>query len=134
MPVRQRVLLLAGSVCLATVMGLAASLQPDARGLGTHQQLGLPPCSMRVLWDVRCPSCGMTTAWANVYRGQMGAALQANVGGTLLAIVAGLAVPWLGGSAWLGRWWLAPPQREVIAWLCVLFLAVALLDWILKLR
>lgn len=64
---------------------VASCLQPDSRGLGTHQQLGLPPCSMRMMFGIRCPGCGMTTSWAYFTRGKWHASAQANVAGFLLA-------------------------------------------------
>ena len=50
---------LAGCVALLSV---AAWLTPDELGVGSHQQLGLPPCSMLTLTGYPCPTCGMTTA------------------------------------------------------------------------
>lgn len=67
---------------------VARFLTPDPRGLGTHQQLGLPPCSMRVLFDLPCPSCGMTTSWSLFSRGNFNESIQTNTGGFLLACLA----------------------------------------------
>ena len=69
----------------ASALLVASRLQPDSRGLGTHQQLGLPPCSMRMLFGIRCPGCGMTTSWAYFTQGEWLASAQANVAGFLLA-------------------------------------------------
>ncbi len=71
---------------LAVLLGIAATLEPSSSGLGTHHQLGLPPCSVRVLWGIRCPVCGMTTAWAHFADGNVLASARANVGGLFLAI------------------------------------------------
>lgn len=89
----QRVLLLVSTGGVLALLVVAASLRPSATGLGTHQQLGLPACTSVVLWNVRCPSCGMTTSWALTLRGRIFDALSANVGGTLLAIIALAYVP-----------------------------------------
>ncbi len=89
----QRWLLLASATCVLALLVTAACLRPSASGLGTHQQLGLPPCTSIVLWGVRCPSCGMTTSWALLLRGQAMAAVQANIGGTFLALIALAYVP-----------------------------------------
>lgn len=67
---------------------VARFLTPDPRGLGTHQQLGLPPCSMRVLFDLPCPGCGMTTSWSLFSRGNFNASIETNTGGFLLACLA----------------------------------------------
>jgi len=37
-------------------------LEPDPRGYGTHEQLGLPPCRAMSIVHVPCPVCGVTTA------------------------------------------------------------------------
>ncbi|MCR9295368.1 MAG: DUF2752 domain-containing protein [bacterium] len=80
--------------CLATglivlaLLVLARRLEPSTSGLGTHQQLGLPPCTSIVLLNAPCPACGMTTSWAWFTRGQLAAAFSSNAGGSLLAIIA----------------------------------------------
>lgn len=114
---------------LLSLLAVAALLKPDPRGLGTHQQFGLPPCTFRFLFGRACPSCGMTTAWAHVVRGQLIGALKANVGGTLLATLAVVAVPWLMLSAALGRWLGRAPKSIVVAWVGSAILLVTLIDW-----
>lgn len=68
-----------------TALTVASQLRPDTRGLGTHQQLGLPPCSMRMMWGMRCPGCGMTTSWAYFTQGQWQASASTNIAGFMLA-------------------------------------------------
>jgi hypothetical protein len=56
-------------VCAAAaivLIGLAASLTPDPRGHGTHEKLGLAPCGFRWATGYPCPTCGMTTAFAEM--------------------------------------------------------------------
>ena len=67
---------------------LAGLLRPDPRGRGTHQQLGLPPCSLLVVAGIPCPACGMTTSWALATKGQFREAFATHVSGTLLALLA----------------------------------------------
>lgn len=69
-----------------SLLGVAGALEPDSRGLGTHHQLGLPPCSVRLLFGFRCPGCGMTTSWAHFVRGQFAESVRVNIGGFLLAV------------------------------------------------
>ena len=57
---------------------VAYRLEPDPRGFGTHQRLGLPPCTIRTVFGVPCPSCGMTTSFANLAKGHFVHAARAN--------------------------------------------------------
>jgi hypothetical protein len=118
---------------LAGLLGVAAGLKPEPCGHGTHEQLGLPPCSFSVLFHRPCPSCGMTTAWACLVRAQPGDALRANAGGTLLAILAAAGVPWLLASAAAGRWLGWKPRAATAAWLGSGIAAVTLVQWMWRL-
>lgn len=46
------------------VLWVAATISPDARGLGTHEQLGMAPCGFVQIFGLPCPSCGFTTSFA----------------------------------------------------------------------
>ncbi|WP_442512204.1 DUF2752 domain-containing protein [Novipirellula sp. SH528] len=70
----------------------ASQLSPSQQGLGTHQQLGLPPCSSRIIFGFRCPACGMTTSWSYFTQGHWLQSVQSNSGGFLLAIAACVVV------------------------------------------
>ncbi len=112
-----------------TLLLTARGLTPDPRGFGTHEQLGLTPCSFYRWTGRECPTCGATTAWALLLRGDWTAALQCNVVGTLLCVVAVLSVPWFVLSALLGRWWLAKPRANVVVLLGSGLVVIAVLDW-----
>jgi len=43
-------------------------LTPHPRGLGTHVALGLPPCGFLLAFGLPCPTCGLTTAFAQLAR------------------------------------------------------------------
>src|SRR5437016_14433637 len=60
------------------VLVAAAIVTPDARGYGTHTQLGLPPCFMMTVLHRPCPACGLTTSFANIMHGNIAAALSAH--------------------------------------------------------
>ena len=85
---RGLVLLLAAALLAPLIV--AATLTPDPRGLGTHQQLGLPVCSWPAALGIPCPSCGMTTAFAYAARADFTAAFVAQPMGALLAIAAAI--------------------------------------------
>jgi hypothetical protein len=129
---RQRVASVGCALLLAGLLALAATLNPDRRGLGTHQQLGLPPCTIQSWFHVRCPSCGMTTSWAHFVRGRWIAAGEANLGGALLACSAAAAVPWLAGSAFRGRWWLVRPSEWTWLAFCMSAVLITIMDWLFR--
>ncbi|MSR34416.1 MAG: DUF2752 domain-containing protein [Phycisphaerales bacterium] len=85
---RGLVLLLAAA--LLTPLIVAATLTPDPRGLGTHQQLGLPVCTWPAALGIPCPSCGMTTAFAYAARADLSRAFVTQPMGALLAIAAAI--------------------------------------------
>ena len=76
-----RWLLVGWSLFLLGGFALAYALEPDPRGFGTHQSLGLPPCTFRALFGIPCPSCGMTTSFSHFMHGNLWQAFRANAGG-----------------------------------------------------
>ena len=129
----QRFLLIAlGSVLLA-LLATTASLRPATSGHGTHQQLGLPPCAVQMMWKIRCPSCGMTTSWAHFVRGQWIRSLQANSGGALLAVIASLVGLWALITGCWGRWWWQPFRQLGAVVMAIVVTLVTLIDWALRL-
>lgn len=116
------------SVIPLFLLVVARNLTPDSDGLGTHQQLGLPPCSMRVMFGMRCPGCGMTTSWAHFARGQWLQSIQSNLGGFSLAILVVAASPYLLRAAWTS----VPPSLKIQNTLVFSLVAVAgvsVADW-----
>ena len=95
-----------GAVLLVT----GRTLTPDDRGHGTHEQLGLPPCTFYLIFKRPCPACGMTTFRAWLLRGNVGCALAANAGGGCSAgPLSAVAAPWMLISAIRGRWLIGLP-------------------------
>lgn len=129
LPKAQRCVLVAVGTVLLSLLALAVVLQPDSRGFGTHERLGLPPCSFRQLTGYRCPSCGMTTAWAHLVRGRIVEAFRDNVGGALLGLVSLMLAPWSLLSGWRGRWLWGVIQPQVVLAVVWLLVAVTLIDW-----
>jgi hypothetical protein len=93
---------------LVTVLGIARWLNPydengEARQMGTHRQLGLPPCTFHWVTGLPCPSCGMTTSFSHLAHGDVWNSLRANPMGTMLAFGCLGAIPWCLLSAVWGR-------------------------------
>ena len=123
-----RVVAVAVALIPLGLLAVSRTLEPDSDGLGTHQQLGLPPCTTRVVFGIRCPACGMTTSWAHFTRGNFGASVSANFGGFLLAILALAASPIAIYHAWRGKY----PSHRVQARILMAILVVlvtAMVDW-----
>lgn len=95
--------LFAFAVASASTLAIASRLEPDPRGHGTHEQLGLAPCAFRTLTGRPCPTCGMTTAFAWTMRGRWSEAWRANPAGCGLAIFVGPIAVWLASCAGAGR-------------------------------
>jgi len=109
---------------------IARNLEPDPRGYGTHEQLGLTPCYFQITTGHLCPTCGATTAWSLLLHGNLARAVAVNLGGVLSCVAAIVAVPWLLLTAILGRWPVAQPQLRPLLTLATAWLMIVLLDWI----
>jgi hypothetical protein len=123
---------IAGAGLLAALL-LASQLRPDPRGRGTHEQLGLPPCTFTWLFDRPCPACGMTTSWSLAMHGRLSDAVRTHASGTLLAavaLVAGLATI---GVAARGRTWSWLPGETAVALVALVLAGLVLVEWILRL-
>lgn len=107
---------------------VAGWLKPSSTGQGTHQQLGLPPCTFIMLFNVPCPTCGMTTSWSHFMRGDFVASWNANPGGLCLAILSASAGIWGFFVAIRGKYVRFLPSR--IGWAIALVItAITLVDW-----
>jgi len=111
------------------ILGLALWLTPDPAGMGTHEQLGLPPCSLVVMTGYPCPTCGMTTSFSNAVRGQLLAAFHAQPAGLVLAglvflVMLGALRALIFGKVWRINWYRVSP-----AWVALGVVAIMLLGW-----
>jgi hypothetical protein len=116
-----------------SLLVVAFCLRPDSRGTGTHEQLGLPPCTFAMICGFRCPSCGMTTSWAHLTHGHVAQALQNSASGSLLACLALLGGGHLLASAATGRWVTSWKNENTGAVLAAAFGALVLIEWIIRL-
>ncbi len=119
-------------VVLLGMLVVARCLQPDPDGLGTHQQLGFPPCGFIIAFGRVCPSCGMTTAWSHFTRGNLAAGIDANVGGCLLALAAAPTGFWLVASGLRGTWYRVRPNPVLLISYAVAVLLATLIQWLLR--
>jgi len=128
------VLLIMAGAFLA-VLVVATTLRPyqddgSARTMATHTQLGLPECNF-VTWTGKpCPSCGMTTSFAHLVRGNLWSSLKANWTGTLLALYWFALIPWAVASAVRGRLYRVRNGEAMISISIGLFTVLMLLRWV----
>jgi len=73
------------------LLGVAAYLDPDSRGHGTHEGLGLPACGFLMTTGIPCVSCGYTTSFALASDGRLWQSIVNQPGGALLALLTAMA-------------------------------------------
>ncbi len=129
---KSRLLLACIAIVLLSLFTLAAGLTPEPSGIGTHEQLGLPECGVIRMWGVRCPTCGMTTAWAHVAQGEFRQGLSASMAGSMLAVLALPTAVWLLASATLGRWCYLLPWANLVFPLLATLVGLALFEWMVR--
>ena len=135
-----RAVLLSIGATLAVVFGVAFSLDPynpdgSPRSMATHTKLGLPPCNFVELTGKPCPSCGMTTSFALLVRGDVRASLRANWVGTTLAAFWAVLLVWAVAGGLAGRPLFIPKGRgELVVTVVVgVFLVLMIGRWIVVL-
>ncbi|NOZ39287.1 MAG: DUF2752 domain-containing protein [Planctomycetes bacterium] len=128
-----RLLLATAGILGLTLLVTARNLEPDPRGFGTHEQLGLTPCTFQELTGHVCPLCGGTTAWALLLRGEVMLASIANLGAMLLCVAIVIGAPWMLLVAICGRWLIIQPTLRHLLVLASAWLAVVVLDWLRRL-
>ena len=119
---------------LTVVFGIALWLNPykgdvPERRMGTHQQLGLPACSFVAMTGYPCPSCGMTTSFSLLIRGDILNSLQANWVGTLLASVCLLFIPWSLVCVWKRESLFIRSMEKTFTFLVLGFMVLMLIRW-----
>ena len=121
-------------VLTAAIMILGTTLWLDANpaGLGTHQQLGLPPCGFLASTRLPCATCGMTTAFVHAAHGRLLTSLLTQPAGMVFAIFTAMC-------AIISLWALTvgAPLEPVLRWLwrpiTVWLLAVLVISsWVYK--
>jgi hypothetical protein len=96
------------------MMGVGLWLTPDPQGLGSHQELGLPPCGFFLATGCPCPTCGCTTAVSHFAHGQILASLLCQPFGFAVALIATLLIPLTLLGALTGKW--MGPSGFTLGW------------------
>jgi len=117
------------------LLSVSAWLEPAAAGHGTHEQLGLEPCTFLAVTDLPCPMCGATTTFSLMaelrwFEGVMNQPFAALL---FLLTVMSFAVSVAETVIPRGRWtrmssWLQPYELRIIAGLACFML----FSWIYK--
>lgn len=137
--VRRRVVraaLLAVAAALTAVFAAAFRIHPyeadgTPRTMATHTQLGMPPCNFVSLTGKPCPSCGMTTSFALLVRGDVANSLRANWVGTIMCVLWAGTLVWALASGIRGRPLLVPPGRGELVFTAIVgaMLTLMLARW-----
>jgi Protein of unknown function (DUF2752) len=89
----ERAKYLAVIVISAITIAISRFLEPSVRGIGTHEQLGLPPCPFFIATGFPCPGCGLTTSFAHAARLNFYEASVTQPFGLLLFVILTLSIP-----------------------------------------
>ena len=124
---------LAVAVVIAMVFSAARQLTPHPAGYGTHRQLGLPECRFRRLTGWNCPTCGMTTSFTHLARGQIRAAVRASPAGVVVAVAAGMLVlPWCVTAVFTGRSLVIRHPGKAVLWLIGFCMVLSIWFWLIR--
>jgi hypothetical protein len=126
--------LVATALLLATVFVIATQVRPyadDGTPLrqASHTSIGLPACNFQTWTGMPCPSCGMTTSFAHLVRGNVWYSLRANWVGTGLALFCAALIPWSLASAARGRYYWIRSLEAPLAILVGVFTVTMLVRW-----
>jgi hypothetical protein len=95
----------------------------------THRKLGLQPCTFKEITGLPCPSCGMTTSFAHLVRGDVWNSLRANAVGTVLASFCLLLIPWSAASVLKGRTLFVVSLDRAVMCVVITLMTLMLLRW-----
>jgi hypothetical protein len=86
-PWADRAAALVAAAASSTAYTVLLRVQPDPRGHGTHEQLGLDACGWPLAYGIPCPACGCTTAACLLVHGRVVAAFATQPFGAAVAAV-----------------------------------------------
>jgi hypothetical protein len=90
---QDRIRYLAPAGLSTALLLIARLLRPSVDGVGTHRQLGLPPCAFLHFTGVPCPGCGLTTSVAHAARFHFYESVITQPFGMVVFIFAVLSIP-----------------------------------------
>lgn len=122
-----------GLAAIALIVVLATVVEPDARGFGTHERLGLPACIPMEKWGIPCPGCGVTTSIALAWHGQVQASIHNQPFGFITAVALPSYAIWAIVTALCGRNLATSVSRWRLGWFGIVLVAVMALSWLYKL-
>lgn len=131
-PWQARLIALLVAAAAAWVLIVAVRLEPDARGVSTHTQLGLQPCSFLERTGIPCAGCGMTTSFAYLVRGNVVQSFIAQPFGLILCVLTAAAF-WAGlylavsGKPAYRLLYLIPAKVHLLTWI-----PLAAIGWLWK--
>jgi hypothetical protein len=102
-------------VLCAGMLGIGLWLTPKPAGTGSHEELGLPPCSFLATTGYPCPTCGCTTAVSHFAHGHILTSLLTQPFGFTVALAALIAAclslvgivtgKWIGPAMFTLQWY-----------------------------
>ena len=114
------------------VLAFALWIEPDPRGYGTHERLGMPACKMLELTGWPCPGCGVTTSVALAARGRIVASFLNQPFGLAVALAMPLCVVWAFVGVVRGRDLYRELVRVRLGRWGVLLVVLLIASWVYK--
>ncbi len=127
-----RCILIAISLVVVAGFAVAGRLEPDPAGLGTHRQLGLEACPTLARTGRPCPTCGMTTAVAQLANGSLDQAWKLQPAAVFIAVSAVGAAIWASLSAWRGQVIGFTSGDAALAWWAGGSFVIAMATWAIR--
>ncbi len=126
------VLLALALVAPIALFVLGAWLEPDPRGFGTHEKLGMRPCLPLALWGVPCPGCGVTTSVTLAAQGDWQASIVNQPFGFFVAFLIVFVAAWAPITHLRGRDLWEEVQHWVFSRFGLFLIVFCALAWIYK--